>query len=235
MSDTYAYCSWCFEKTTFTIVQHNNLGRDLYKCDNCGRYVSQCMAFGCDNYACNGEFPLKDNQGKYVLKNGKKLMLKAYHEFCGEHRGVVPNFETIKDRIFKPSDYKKIYKLSKTNYTAKLKIALTVLATAIVTAGTFWFAGPAIGAFVGSLMGLSGAAAVSAGLAFLGGGSLAAGGFGMFGGMVVITVCGAATGGVVGGLIGSAYFGQIDGFDILKKEDSAWVVLHNVVTQLTKD
>jgi hypothetical protein len=48
--------------------------------------------------------------------------------------------------------------------------------------------GPAIGTWIGNLAGLSGAAATSFGLAFLGGGSIAAGGFGMVGGNIVLGV-----------------------------------------------
>ncbi len=45
----------------------------------------------------------------------------------------------------------------------------------------------AIGTWVGGLMGYSGAAATNAGLALLGGGSIAAGGFGMAGGAAILT------------------------------------------------
>lgn len=57
----------------------------------------------------------------------------------------------------------------------------TVMAALTVASGG---AGPAVGTFVGThFLGLSGAAATSAGLALLGGGSLASGGFGMAGGL----------------------------------------------------
>ncbi|PYE52002.1 hypothetical protein [Deinococcus yavapaiensis] len=61
-----------------------------------------------------------------------------------------------------------------------------------------WLAAPAIGAMVGSAMGLAGAAATSAGLAALGGGSLAVGGAGMAGGMWLVTGLGATAGAVMG-------------------------------------
>lgn len=57
-------------------------------------------------------------------------------------------------------------------------------ALCFVTAGA---AAPAVGALIGSGMGLSGAAATSAGLATLGGGALAAGGAGMAGGVALVT------------------------------------------------
>lgn len=58
-------------------------------------------------------------------------------------------------------------------------------ALCVVTGG---LAAPAIGAAIGTtFMGLSGAAATSAGLAAIGGGSLAAGGLGMAGGTAIIS------------------------------------------------
>lgn len=71
---------------------------------------------------------------------------------------------------------------------------------AAVTAIAAVVATPAIGALVGTtIYGLSGAAATSAGLALLGGGSLAAGGFGMAGGAWVLAGAGVAVGGLAGG------------------------------------
>ena len=77
------------------------------------------------------------------------------------------------------------------------RIAIGVVAAALlgITAG---FAAPAIGAIVGGMMGLSGAAATSAGLAFLGGGALATGGFGMAGGTIALIGGGALFGGAAG-------------------------------------
>jgi hypothetical protein len=54
---------------------------------------------------------------------------------------------------------------------------------------------PHIGAAIGAAMGLSGAAATSAGLAALGFGSVAAGGFGMAGGTIVVGALAGAVGG----------------------------------------
>lgn len=70
-------------------------------------------------------------------------------------------------------------------------------AVCFVTGGV---AAPAVGAWVGStFLGLSGAAATSAGLALLGGGSLAAGGAGMAGGAAVVAGTAAAAGASVAG------------------------------------
>jgi hypothetical protein len=58
---------------------------------------------------------------------------------------------------------------------------------AVLGAITGGLAAPLVGAAIGSTMGLSGAAASSAGLALLGGGSIAAGGLGMAGGTALVS------------------------------------------------
>lgn len=61
-----------------------------------------------------------------------------------------------------------------------------------VGAATAGWAAPWVGGAIGASLGLSGAAATSAGLALLGGGSLAAGGFGVLGGTILMTGVGGA-------------------------------------------
>lgn len=68
----------------------------------------------------------------------------------------------------------------------KRKVVAVVAGGAAVGVLTGGLAAPLIGGAVGGVMGLSGAAATSAGLALLGGGSVAAGGLGMAGGTAVI-------------------------------------------------
>lgn len=68
-------------------------------------------------------------------------------------------------------------------------------ALGVLTGG---MAAPLIGSAIGSAMGLSGAAATSAGLALLGGGSLAAGGAGMAGGAALVGAIGGVSGAGVG-------------------------------------
>jgi len=82
----------------------------------------------------------------------------------------------------------------------------TVVALATVTvAVTGGLAAPVIGGAIGAAMGLSGAAATSAGLAFLGGGAIATGGAGMAGGTLAIIGGGAILGGA-GGLTATRHF-----------------------------
>lgn len=87
-------------------------------------------------------------------------------------------------------------------------------AGALAGLATGGLAAPAIGAAIGSAMGLSGAAATGAGLALLGGGSLAAGGFGMAGGTLLVTgvggLIGAGAGARLQALSGMATSGRLD-------------------------
>ncbi len=66
-------------------------------------------------------------------------------------------------------------------------LALLAIVTIIFTGGTGSPIVVSIGTWIGGTMGLSGAAATNAGLALLGGGSIASGGFGILGGTVVLT------------------------------------------------
>ena len=68
-------------------------------------------------------------------------------------------------------------------------------ATGIVTS---LLLGPIIGGWIGSMAGLSGAAATSFGLALLGGGSLVSGGFGMLGGSIMLGTLFGVTSGIKG-------------------------------------
>lgn len=82
------------------------------------------------------------------------------------------------------------------------KVLVSGLIGTVLIALTAGFAAPFIAsAFAGA--GLSGAAAISAGLAVLGGGAIAAGGLGMAGGIAVVVGGGAILGGVGGGVAGA--------------------------------
>lgn len=74
------------------------------------------------------------------------------------------------------------------------RVAIYGLVGTLVMGAGGWVFAPAIGTALGTAAGLSGAAATSHGLAVLGGGSLAIGGYGMAGGMWLITGAGALAG-----------------------------------------
>ena len=87
-------------------------------------------------------------------------------------------------------------------------------------------AAPLIGGFIGTTIGgYSGAAATSYGLALLGGGSVAAGGFGMAGGTAVVAAVGASLGGVVGAGLTNAYVSEDKSFRIEKLKDGPGVAV----------
>ena len=66
--------------------------------------------------------------------------------------------------------------------------ALGIVAVGVGTGGVGAPAAVAVvGTWIGNMMGFSGAVATNAGLALLGGGSLASGGFGMLGGTILLT------------------------------------------------
>jgi len=76
-----------------------------------------------------------------------------------------------------------------------LLLPVLIAVVAAITAGA---AAPLIGGAIGGFMGLGGAAATSAGLAFLGGGAIAVGGLGMAGGTMVLIGGGALLGAGLG-------------------------------------
>lgn len=105
---------------------------------------------------------------------------------------------------------------------------------AIVIAIGAAIAATGIGAAVGAAMGLQGAAAVAAGLAFLGGGSIAAGGFGMAGGFAVVVMGGGALG-AGAGLGGKAFLDSLTKEAALNETAKMRVIMDEVVVQHQKD
>ena len=92
--------------------------------------------------------------------------------------------------------------------------------------------GPAIGAFIGGIAGLSGAAATSYGLALLGGGSLASGGLGMAGGSMVLGLGFGIAGGIkdmVGGAASKEELERLQAVTLLPSLLSVGWVHYNVI------
>ncbi len=202
------YCSWCFEKIVPQLVTKNKLIRDTYLCPKCNRRIAKCRA--CCNFACWDSFVIS-------TQDGHKKEVSQHDQFCAEHRHVVANFETLKISLSDPTEFPRVLSRTKHNLAKYSKVTLFSIGGITITSPFAYFAAPALGGAIGtSFMGLHGIAATNAGLAFLGGGSLAAGGFGIAGGMVVITIAGSALGGTVGAQIASEYLNDIKGFEIIK-------------------
>lgn len=149
---------------------------------------------------------------------------KVLSKYCAEHRHEVPGFAKAGKRLATIDDYRDWLEFDKTNLKQATRIlALGVGGVAIVAPGAF-LAAPVIGGVIGGSFiggGLSGAAAVSHGLALLGGGSLAAGGFGMAGGTAVIAVAGAALGTALGTELATSYVSTDKSFAIEKLRDGS--------------
>lgn len=213
MSIEEGYCSHCFQLAHHTLEEQNYLRRNVYKCSNCNRKVVQCRV--CRNMATTGT---------------------AWDsEFCAEHDGTIANFNTLAEPLDDLANYPRLFKRNSINYLKTGKIVGATVVSAAVIGPAAFYAGPAIGGMVGTnFFGLTGASAVSKGLAVLGGGAIKAGGAGMAGGMAVITASGTALGGAVGGVISNSYFGDIEGFSITKVRDGvapAIIVIDGFLTQ----
>ncbi len=115
------------------------------------------------------------------------------------------------------------------------KVAGATALGAVVIGATGGAAAPVVGGWVGSyFLGLSGAAAVSAGLATLGFGSLATGGLGMAGGTAVIAGISAVLGGSKTAQIASRRFGTLKDFGLEKCRNDGLMAVIGVSGFLSK-
>ncbi|MEZ9885049.1 DUF726 domain-containing protein [Vibrio splendidus] len=207
LDEKETYCSWCFEKHTCTLDEKGGLSRNIYICDGCQNKVTKCRA--CDNKAKFAEvvdsMALTEDVGVWS------------NNFCAVHAGEIAKFETLNWKLSSIGEYRDIVERKDTNFKKIGTTAAYTVGGAAVIAPLALAAAPAIGGAIGtSILGYSGAAATNAGLATLGGGAIAAGGAGMAGGVAVVTAAGSALGGKYGAVISNSYFGEIDGFEIVK-------------------
>lgn len=201
-----AWCSSCFAKAEHQKVERR-VGRvPVYLCVNCGSPTLPCAGPRCENMAVRERGPVR------------------VPRYCAEHRHQIPGFEKADHTMGALADYREFLEYDKHNLSRSTKLAgfgLTGLAVGIPAAV---IAAPAIGGAVGTLVGgYSGAAATSYGLALLGGGSVAAGGLGVFGGTVVIGAAGGALGGALGASVTNAYVRQDKSFHIELLQDGPGV------------
>jgi pimeloyl-ACP methyl ester carboxylesterase len=159
--------------------------------------------------------------------------------YCSAHAGKIAGFGRLTQKIDVIEDYLTLFKREVVNLGKMTKIAGAAVGGGLVVGPAAFVAAPVVGGAIGSTVyGLSGAAAVSKGLATLGLGALAAGGYGMAGGIAVITAAGAATGGALSGVIANAYVGDIQGFKITKLKDGAGpsvLLINGFLTQQEKN
>jgi hypothetical protein len=122
----------------------------------------------------------------YTLKSGKATRRAALEKIAALVGGD--------DRLVESIDETRRSALAAHTKRSVGKIGLIGIGAAVVLGVAGFVAAPLVGAAIGTAAGLSGAAAVSHGLALLGGGALAAGGTGMAGGMWLVGGAGAAAG-----------------------------------------
>ncbi len=193
------YCSWCYKKSSYTKVteaQYAGFQRATFLCQACEKPTTQCRAPGCRN------------------------MARIDWSFCATHAGEIRSFPSLSATIRDPCEFVELLRRDDRNYGGILKTGAITAATALAGISLGVLAAPAIGGAIGvAAMGLSGAAATSAGLAWVGLGSLASGGFGMAGGTAIISAVGSALGGTLGGVIANCYFSEVKGLEIKKIRD----------------
>lgn len=204
------YCSWCLKDVQATVAQKAVITRNLLRCPACHHTLVKCRA--CANYACWESFTITTPEG------GAKR-IDQHDQFCAEHRHDVRNFQRLNDRLKSPDTYRTIYDFRVPNLAKGSKMTLVTLGGVAVGGPLAWVAAPAIGGALGSAMGLSGAAATSAGLAAIGGGAIAAGKLGMAGGLAIITAVGGGVGGLLSAYVAGHYLGDVEEFEIYKVRD----------------
>jgi len=154
-------------------------------------------------------FKLKERQGNvaalksiYSQKKKEEQILNPYiKEITDELKDVT--FAEIKEAHH--HYFNALKNILPAKYRPKSSAAI-ILGAAVVFAITGGLSAPIIGGAIGGVLGLSGAAATSAGLAMLGGGALTIGGFGMAGGTFVIIGGGALLGSLMGFSISEQLF-----------------------------
>lgn len=199
------WCSACFGHTTHRKVDAG-LSVPAYLCDGCGAATLPCLAPRCSSMATRGFGAVR------------------IPRYCAEHRHDLPSFERGGARITDLARFDELLKFEKLNLAKTTKVAGTALVTAGAMTGVGLMAAPLVGGFVGTTIGgYTGVAATNYGLALLGGGSIAAGGFGMAGGTAVVAAAGASLGGVVGASLTNAYVSEDKSFVIEKLKDGPGV------------
>lgn len=226
------WCSWCHQRSVHalaegarpstlfdTAMSYAGLGRSGFICQNsrCGKPTTTCRGPSCTNMA--------------------RAEPENEHHFCSLHNGEVRSFEQLSIRFDDPIEFAALFSPSGDwNYADALKKAAGVAAVAAVAVPAAAAAAPIVGGALGVAMGLSGAAATSAGLATVGFGSLASGGFGMAGGAAVVTGLGGMLGGAWGGVVANRCFSDVEGFRIERirsGRDPALICVDGFLTQGT--
>jgi pimeloyl-ACP methyl ester carboxylesterase len=207
------WCSWCFEKTSHRLVEQNYVRRNTRRCSKCANITVKCR------YCAN------------MARAGKTWD----DECCAVHDGTIRSFSALALRIRDLSEWRRVVPAPEGRNMVRVgKVVGGAATVAVAATGAGIVMAPALGGALGSLAGLSGAAASSHGLAVLGGGALSAGGFGMAGGTVLISVGAGLFGASGGGVLVNKYVSEVNGFDVHRCKDGAGpdiVVVNGFLTE----
>ncbi len=199
-----AWCSACIQFTTHRRSALRGMKVGTYLCMLCGATTTPCAVHNCSNMAFRGKGSLPGPR------------------YCAEHRHDIPGFAKANSNLNSLEEYESLLAHDKHNASRTTRLAVGTVVAGAVVGPAAYFAAPLIGGALGASAlggGLSGAAATSHGLAMLGGGSLAAGGAGMAGGVIVVTATGASLGGSLGLSVVNAYARSDKSFRIQKLRD----------------
>lgn len=197
LEKAHGWCSRCFGQHDHWKSSRPEGHLPAYVCDGCGSPTLACLGPGCKNMAMR-------NQGAFRAPR-----------YYAEHRHEIPGFVKAEHKMVPLENYAEFLKYDKVNLNRATRFAGFGLAGVGFGGPSAMATAPAIGGAVGALLGgYSGAAATSFGLAWLGGGAVAAGGLGMAGGTVVVTALGAAVGGSLGASVTNAYVRQCSSLHI---------------------
>lgn len=222
------YCSWCFQKTNHKLYEKNYITRNIYICENCLNHTLECR--WCDNMAMGK--PNIDTINNLDRDFADTIGDKWDNELCAEHDGTIASFKNLSMQLDDIKDFGKIFERNSLNLGRIGKISAITLGTAAVFTPVAFLSAPALASALGTagLLGaastgtaistLSGAALTSASLAAIGGGS-------MLTGTVFVAATGLALGGYKGAVIGNSYFGEIENFKIIKKNEGK--TNHNII------
>jgi len=195
------WCSACFAKTDHEKRDRRRGLSDAYLCQGCGSPTTPCAVPGCQAFAV-------------LHASGPGIRF-----FCAEHRHDIPSFAKLDQQFDHIMEYQDWLKYEAVN-ALRLEKYLAVLPAIAATWPLATLAAPAVGGFIGAqVLGYSGAVATNAGLAWLGGGALAAGGLGISGGTNMVSAAGSALGGAGWARVISAFAREDKSFDIEEVQD----------------
>ncbi len=214
-------CSFCFETVEMKLASKERIDQyysnisgfikiprsrnQIFECSNCGSLLSNCVVPGCDHMA--------------LLEN-KPMM------YCAIHSGLLRTFEDATIQVDNIEDYKDIFETKRINVEKFINMGVVAIGSGAIIGPLAYFAAPAIGGGIGTTLApwligkdLAGAAATNYGLALLGLGAKAAGGYGIVGGVTVIAASGTALGAAQGARISNSYYQSLSDFRITKLKD----------------